>query len=266
MLLAELGALFRRTRVRVLLAVLVAVPFLLAVAVRVSGGPNPGGGPTFLDRVSHNGVFAALAGLVVTVPFFLPLTVAVVAGDAIAGEASLGTLRYLLARPAGRSRLLGTKSAGIVAFCLVAALAVAAGGLIGGAIFFPLGRVVTLSGTTVSLGAGIWRTLLAALVVAGSLLGLGAIGLFLSTLTDAPVGAMAATVGFAVLSAVLESVPEVSFLHPWLFTQGWESFSDLLRVPVQWAGIRHDLLLQLGYVAVFGSAAWARFTTKDVLA
>jgi len=95
---------------------------------------------------------------------------------------------------------------------------------------------------------------------------LAAIGLFLSTLTDAPVGAMAATIGLAVLSAVLESVPEVSWIHPWLFTQGWESFIDLLRVPIRWSGIRHDLLLQLGYVAVFGSAAWARFTTKDVLA
>jgi ABC-2 type transport system permease protein len=192
--------------------------------------------------------------------------VAVVAGDAIAGEASLGTLRYLLARPAGRARLLGSKSVAIAVFCLVAALSVAVGGLIGGALFFPLGRVVTLSGTTISLAGGIWRALLAALVVAGSLLGLGAIGLFLSTLTDVPVGAMAATVGLAVLSAVLEGVPEVSFLHPWLFTQGWESFTDLLRVPIAWGAIRHDLLLQLAYVAVFGSAAWARFTTKDVLA
>ena len=102
MLLAELAGLFRRVRVRILLLVLVAAPFFLALAVRASGGPSGGAGPTFLDRVSHNGVFAALAGLVVTVPFFLPLTVAVVAGDAVAGEASLGTLRYLLARPAGR--------------------------------------------------------------------------------------------------------------------------------------------------------------------
>jgi ABC-2 type transport system permease protein len=85
-------------------------------------------------------------------------------------------------------------------------------------------------------------------------------------MTDAPVAAMAATVGVAVLSAVLASVPEVSSIHPWLFTEGWESFSDLLRVPVRWGAMRRDLLLQVGYVAVFGSAAWARFTTKDVLA
>ncbi len=266
MLFAELYNLFRRTRVRVLLIVLFLIPFLLTVAVRASGGPGAGDGPTFLDRVSHNGVFAALAGLAVTIPFFLPLTVAVVAGDAISGEASVGTLRYLLARPAGRLRLLGVKSVTVGAFCLLAGIVVAAGGLVGGAIFFPVGRVVTLSGTTISLGSGLGRTLLAAVIVGASLLGLAAIGLFISTMTDVPVGAMAGTVGIAVLSAVLDAVPQVSAIHPWLFTHDWQSFPDLLRVPIVWSGIVRDLLLQVGYAVVFGAAAWARFTTKDVLA
>src|SRR5438445_13324380 len=121
MLLAELATLFRRLRVRVLLLVLAAVPAGLAVAVYFSGGPSAGRGPTFLDEVSRNGVFAALAGLTVTIPFFLPLTVSVVAGDAISGEASLGTLRYLLTRPSGRTRLLAIKAATVAVFCLVAA-------------------------------------------------------------------------------------------------------------------------------------------------
>lgn len=266
MLLAELATTFRRTRVRVALGVLVLIPFFLAIAVRVSGGPASGNGPTFLARVSHNGVFTALAALTVTVPFFLPLTVSVVAGDAIAGEASLGTLRYLLTRPAGRVRLLSVKAVTVVAFCLAAGLVVAAGGLVAGAIFFPLGRVTTLSGTTISLGDGIWRTLLAAVIVGASLLGLAAIGLFVSTLTDVPQGAVAATVGFAIVSAVLEAVPEVGWIHPWLFTHYWQAFPDLLRTPVIWTSIVKDLLLQGGYVAVFATAAWARFTTKDVLA
>ncbi|MDQ1394325.1 MAG: type transport system permease protein [Acidimicrobiaceae bacterium] len=263
---AELISQFRRRRVKALLLVLAAVPALLAVLVYLSGGPSNGQGPTFLDEVTRNGVFAALAGLTVTVPFFLPLTVAVVAGDSIAGEASLGTLRYLLVRPAGRSRLLLIKAVTIGAYCLAAALAVAAGGLIAGVILFPVGRVTTLSATTLSLGAGIGRTLLAALVVGASLFGMAAIGLFISTLTDVPVGAMAATVGLAVLSAVLGGVSQVQAIHPWLFTRGWFAFGDLLRDPVQWTAISHDLALQVAYMAVFGAAAWARFTTKDVLA
>ena len=263
---AELATLFRRTRIRALLLVLAGVPMLLALAVRLSGGPSSGEGPTFLDEVSRNGVFAALAGLTVTLPFFLPLTVAIVAGDAVAGEASLGTLRYLLTRPSGRTRLLLVKGGTAVVFCLAAAFAVALGGLLAGVALFPIGDVVTLSGTTVPLAEGMLRTFGAATVVGLSLTGLAAIGLFVSTLTDVPVGAMAATVGFAVLSAVLESVPQVRNIHPWLFTHHWLAFGDLLRTPVRWTDVVKDLRLQLGYVVVFGSLAWARFTTKDVLA
>src|ERR1039458_5355994 len=93
MLRAELATQFRRRRMIALLAVLAAVPAALAVAVYLSGGPQAGNGPTFLDQVTRNGVFASLAGLTITIPFFLPLTVGVVAGDTIAGEASLGTDR-----------------------------------------------------------------------------------------------------------------------------------------------------------------------------
>jgi ABC-2 type transport system permease protein len=246
--------------------VLAAVPTLLAIAVWMSGGPESGRGPTFVDQVSRNGVFAALAGLTVALPFFLPLTVAVVSGDAISGEASLGSLRYLLVRPSGRARLLLVKAATVAVFCLAAAAIVAAAGLLAGVVLFPIGRLVTLSGTTVSLAEGVVRTFAAAGVVGVSLIGLASIGLFISTVTDAPVGAMAATAGLAVLSGVLDSLPQTGALHPWLLTHYWLSFGDVLRTPVVWSSIVKDLLLQAGYIAVFASAAWARFSTKDVLA
>lgn len=266
MLTAELRHLFRRTRTRALLIVMFAIPFLLAVAVKLNGGPSNGDGPTFLSQVTNNGVFAALAGLTVTIPFFLPLTVSVVAGDTISGEASTGTLRYLLTRPSGRGRLLAVKAATTLTYCVAAALAVAIGGLVAGAILFPLGRVISLSGTSLSLADGIGRTLLASVVVGCSLLGLAAIGIFVSTVTDVPVGAMAVTAGIAVLSLILDAVPQVAFLHPWLFSHYQLAFGDLLRTPLVWHDIGRDLLLQAGYVVVFGAAAWARFTTRDVLA
>lgn len=263
---AEIRVLFKRTRVRVLLALLIAVPALLNTAVAVLGGPSAGNGPTFLDRVSHNGVFAALAGLVITIPLLLPLAVAMVAGDSIAGEAGLGTLRYLLVRPAGRSRLLVAKAVSVGLFCVVASLVVVISGLVVGAILFPLGPVTTLSGTTIPMFTGIGRTLLAALIVGASLFGLAAIAMFLSTLTDHALAAMVGAVAITILAAVVEGVPEISVLHPWMFTDRWLAFGDLLRTPVVWGNIAKDLLLQLAYVAVFGAAAWAQFSTKDVLA
>jgi ABC-2 type transport system permease protein len=266
MWLVEARTVFRRARVLALLAVLGAVPVFLAVVVYISGGPAAGEGPSFLDRVAHNGVFTALAGLTVTMPFFIPLSIAVVAGDSIAGEASMGTLRYLLVRPAGRARLLLAKGAVVGAFCLAAAIVVVLVGLVAGAAFFPHGQVVTLSGTTVSFLDGTARSLLAALVVGASMFGLASIGVFVSTLTDVPIAAMAVTIGSVIVCAILDSVSQVSFLHPWLFTNYWTAFADLLRDPVRWHDIWKDLLLQAGYVAVFGAAAWARMTTRDVLA
>ena len=98
------------------------------------------------------------------------------------------------------------------------------------------------------------------------MLGVAAIGLFISTLTDTPVGAMAAVAGLVVLSGSLDAISQVQPIHPWLFTHNWLAFGDLLRTPVRWGGIGKDLLLQAGYIALFASAAWARFTTKDILA
>src|ERR1700738_1205709 len=127
---AELATQFRRRRMIALLAVLFTVPAALALAVFLSGGPQSGNGPTFLDQVTRNGVFASLAGLTVTIPFFLPLTIGVVAGGTGAGGGSRGTFLSLLVRPAGRSRLLLVKAGTAAVFCLVAALTVAVGGLV----------------------------------------------------------------------------------------------------------------------------------------
>jgi ABC-2 type transport system permease protein len=266
MWLVEARMVFGRARVRALLGLLVAVPVFLATAVYLTGGPTHTGGPAFLDQATQNGVFTALASLAVTMPFFIPLSVAVVAGDSIAGEASLGTLRYLLVRPSGRSRLLFVKATVVALFCVVAALVVVLTGIVAGLAFFPHGQVITLSGTTIPFLDGFGRSLLAALVVGASMFGLAAIGMFASTFTDAPIVAMAMTIGAVVVAAILDGVSQVAFLHPWLFTNYWLAFADLLREPMRSAYIWKDLALQGGYAAFFGSAAWARMTTRDVLA
>lgn len=266
MSLVEAATLLRRARSLALLAVLAAIPVLLAVAVYLSGGPAAGRGPAFLDRATHNGIFTALAALGATMPFFIPLAVAIVAGDSIAGEANLGTLRYLLVRPAGRARLLLAKGIVAAAFCLLAALVVVIAGIVAGTAFFPHGQVVTLSGTTISFLDGLWRSVLAGLVVGASMFGLASIGLFVSTVTDTPIAAIAITVASVIISAILDGLSQVAFLHPWLFTNYWLAFANLIRDPVRWHQIWQDLALQAGYVAVFGSAAWARMTTRDVLA
>jgi ABC-2 type transport system permease protein len=265
LLLSEIAVLFRRRRTWALLLALATIPVLIAVAVRVSSAVPPGRGPAFLDRITQNGLFVAFTAMLVSVPLFLPLTVGVVAGDTIAGEANLGTLRYLLVAPAGRVRLLLVKYAGALAFCLAAPLTVALAGAAIGAALFPVGPVTLLSGDVIQPPEAVLRLLLISAYLAVSLAGLSAIGLFLSTLTVVPVGAMAATVVLSVVSQVLDQLPQLEWLHPWLFSHYWLGFGDLLRQPVLWDSFASNALLQAGYVAVFGALAYGRFVTKDVL-
>ncbi len=266
LLVSELRTLFVRRRTWAMLLALAAIPVLIAVAVKLSASPpHPGEGPPFLDRVTQNGLFVGITALAVSIPLFLPLTVGVVAGDTIAGEAGLGTLRYLLIAPAGRVRLLVVKYVGAAVFCLVATLMVALAGAAIGAMIFPVGPVTLLSGNTITVGESVVRALIVALYITVSLLGLSAIGLFISTLTEIPVGAMAATAVLAVVSQVLDSLPQLEWLHPWLFSHYWLDFGDLLREPIVWNSFQQNLLLQAGYAVVFGALAYGRFVTKDVL-
>ncbi|MER6597508.1 ABC transporter permease [Streptomyces parvus] len=275
LLRSEITTLLRRHRTYALLAVLAAVPVLIGIAVRIEtgggggggeGGPDGGAGPAFLAQVTNNGFFLVFAALAATLPVFLPMAVGVVAGDAIAGEANSGTLRYLLVAPAGRTRLLLVKYASVLVFCLVATLVVAVSALAVGALLFPVGDVTTISGTRIGFGEGLVRAALTALVVAVSLAGFAAIGLFVSTLTGSGIGAMAATVGLLITVQILDSIPQLSGVHPYLFAHYWMSFADVLREPVYWDDLSKNFQLQGLYVAVFGSAAWARFTAKDITA
>jgi ABC-2 type transport system permease protein len=258
---SEITVLFRRRRTWAMLAALAAVPILIAVAVRLSSdgesGESGGGGPAFLDSITQNGFFVAITALTVAIPLFLPLTIAVVAGDTIAGEASLGTLRYLLVAPAGRVRLLVVK--------YVATLVVVFAGVLIGAALFPVGPVTLLSGDVIGIGGYLGRCLLLAAYATLSLLGLSAIGLFISTLTTVPVGAMAATSVLAVVSQILGQLPQLEWLHPWLFTDLWLGFGGLLTAPLSLTTLTDNAVLQLGYLVVFGALAYGRFSTKDVL-
>ncbi|MGX1560200.1 ABC transporter permease [Streptomyces sp. NPDC055506] len=272
LLRSELTTTFRRWRTLALLAVLAGVPVLVGIAVKIetgdgsSPGGGGGGGPAFISQITNNGLFLVFTALAATLPFFLPMAIGVVAGDAIAGESNSGTLRYLLVAPAGRSRLLLTKYATVVIFCLAATLVVAVSALTVGALLFPLGDLTTISGTQISFAEGLGRALLIALAVAASLIGVAALGLFVSTLTGSGIAAMATTVGLLITVQILDQIPQLHALQPYFFSHYWLSFADLMREPVYWDDLAKNLGLQALYAAVFGSAAWARFTTKDITA
>ncbi len=264
---SELWLIFGRRRNWAGLAVLAAVPILIAVAVKLSEPGRGGGGgegPDFFASITENGLFVALSALAIELPLFLPIAVAAISADTIAGEANLGTLRYLLAVPVQRTRMLAVKYMAVVIFGVAATLLVAAVGVLVGLALFGGGPVTLLSGSQVSFGEGILRILAICGYLAAGLAALGAIGMFVSTLTEQPIGATIAIVMLAVASFILDSIPQIEWIHPYLLTHWWMAFGDLLRDPVAVDGIRQGLISAAAYAVIFWTAAWARFAGRDV--
>jgi ABC-2 type transport system permease protein len=264
---SELRLVFLRKRNLLLLGVTAVFPLVIGIALRLAA-PRPqggnGAGVAFFNQLAGNGVFLSFIALSTLLILVLPVVVAVVAGDSVAGEAGYGTLRYLLAVPAGRTRLLAVKFGVIVTFGLAATFIVSAVALITGAALFPVGPVTLLSGVSVSLADGLVRLLFVTLYVAAAMAALGAIGLAISTLTEHAIGEIAAVMILVVASEVVDQVPQLAAAGPYLPTHWWLSFDSLLRAPIDTSTLLRGLLSFAVYALLFGSFAWARFTSADV--
>jgi len=264
-IVVELVKLYRRPRTWLSLALLVALPTVVAGFLAASGvAPRPGTGPAFLAAVLENGALFPAAALAIVLPLFLPLAVAVVAGDSVAGEAQAGTLRYLLIRPVGRTRLLVAKLLSVMAFTATAVTLVAVSAYVVGTQLFGSAPLTSTSGTSLTTTEASLRTVLAVAYVGWSMLGVAAVALFLSTTTDSPLGAALGAVALLVGSTVLVGLEAASSVRPYLPTRYWLAFVDLFRDPVLTRDLVRGVLLQGAYIVVFLGAAWAHFTTKDV--
>jgi ABC-2 type transport system permease protein len=272
MIAIELRKLFRRPRTWLTIALLDLLPTVVAILIAVTHvGPRPGQGPAFLSAVLSNGSLFAVAALAIVLPLFLPVAVAVIAGDSVAGEAQSGMLRYLLIRPVGRTRLLAAKLVATFVFVAVAVVIVAATGYIVGRLFLGHGSqaslsaaVTSVSGSSLTPGQIVWRTIITIGYVAFSMLGVAAMALFLSTLTDSPLSASIGALAFLIGSSLLLTLDAARAILPYLPTRYWLSFIDLFRDPILWRNVERGVALQAVYVVVLLGAAWANFATKDI--
>jgi len=300
----ELVKLLRRPRTWISVVLTCALPFVVAVFVAVPHlTPPPGQGSAFLSAVLQDGALYPAAALALVLPVFLPVAVAVVAGDSIAGEAATGTLRYLLVRPVGRTRLLVAKLVSVTAYVLLVVLAVTftayatgvfllgpsqaaavgqappggaagPGGLAGTGVAGQAptagqaagGAVTSLSGAPLSLLQLTERIAGAIAFITVSMLGVAAIALFLSTITDSALGSAMGALAALVASEVLVTLNAATVVQPYLPTRYWLAWIDFFRQPIFWRDIQRGFGIQAIYVVVFLGAAWANFSTKDITA
>jgi len=267
MILVELSKMLRRPRTWATVLLLCALPTLVAIFVAARNiGPRPGEGPAFLSAVLNNGTLYPAAALAIILPIFLPVAVALMAGESIAGEATAGTLRYLLIRPVGRTRLLVAKLVSVVVFVLGSVVIVALVSLLVGVSLLggQRGSVVSVSGVDLTPTQVVGRMVLTVGYIGVSMIGVAAIALFLSTCTDSTPGAALGALAGLVTSQVLVTLEAASPVGPYLPTRYWLAWIDLFRDPILWRQVERGFALQLVYGAVFLGLTWANFSSKDI--
>lgn len=259
---AELRWVLRRPRTLVMLGLFALVPLLISIGVAVSDD-GPGGG--LIGAVAGNGLMLPVVAITVSLALLLPLAVAMVAADAIAGEAAQGTLRGLLIAPVGRLRLVGMKAFGVLVVATLAVLTLAVVGVLAGVVVVGRaeGELVTLSGTTVELGDALGRVGLVVIWTIGQLAAVGAVALAVSAITEHPSIVVASVLGGLIVFGVLSAIPALGWLQPYLLTSGWTAGVDVLRDPIPPDGMVVSTLRALCYLAVGAGLTVYRMLRRD---
>lgn len=259
----ELGRQLRRKRTALTLGFLVALPFLLWLAFELGGDDGDSGGATLIDLATSSALNFVVFTMFSSVGFLLVVVVALFFGDTVASDASWSTLRYLLAAPVPRGRLLRQKAAVaalLSGFALVLLPTVA---LAVGVVAYGATDLVSPTGQSLDFVPALSRLALAPGYLALHFGWVAGLALLLSVSTDAPLGAVGGAVMVSILSQILETIDALGGLRDFLPTRFSSAWSDLLAAPVDWTDLATGAFSGLAYATVFGLAAWRRFATKD---
>jgi ABC-type transport system involved in multi-copper enzyme maturation permease subunit len=256
---------FRRRRTLVAFAILLVLPWVLVAAFKLGGDPGPDGVPSLVDTATASALNFALFALFVSTGFLLVVAVALFCGDTVASEAGWSSLRYLLAAPVPRARLLRQKLIVALSYAVVAVVSLPLMALVAGTAGFGWGDVELPTGGTVPVSTALGRmaiiigySLVAQLVVA-------ALAFLLSVTTDSPLGAVGGAVGLVIVSNILDAVTALGSWRDFLPTHWMYSWMDALQPEVQWAGMAKGAAISVSYAAVLFALAFRRFRTRDIV-
>ena len=258
----------KRGRTWGLTAALVAVPLFIAFANRVQSGRRHRIEDNLFELGTRNSGNFAILILLVMSNFFLVVVVAALAGESVSGEATWGTLRYLLVRPVRRPKLILAKLLVAAVLALAATYLILVVSLVVGAILFGWGDVFTLGPfhlpELISAGDATWRLVIAAGYVTVCMFTVVGIGMFLSTLTDSTAAAVVGTIVVIVTCSVLLNVPSLQGLRPVIPTNYWDRWQGLFTSGD--AGEMYKGLIETAvWTTLFSVAALVRFQRKDIL-
>ncbi|RSS78834.1 ABC transporter permease [Streptomyces sp. WAC06614] len=260
---------WRRRRTLVMGGVLAALPFVMIIAFAVGGGgddgPNDSGRVSMIDAATASGANFAVTCLFVSAGFLLVVPVALFCGDTVASEASWSSLRYLLASPVPRGRLLWSKLVVALAFSLAAIVLLPAVALAAGSVAYGWGPLKLPAGGVLAAGDAVPRLLLAVAFVFVSQLVTAGLAFWLSTRTDAPLGAVGGAVGLTIVGNVLDAVTALGHWREFLPAHWQFAWVDLLQPTIEWGGMTKGAAVSVSYALVLWALAFRGFARKDIV-
>ncbi|MGQ0575640.1 MAG: ABC transporter permease [Pseudonocardia sp.] len=260
----ELVRQLRRRRTQVAFGLTALLPVLLWVAFELADDGPPTSSLNLVDLAKGSAANFAVFALFASAGFLLVVVVALFFGDTVASEASWSSLRYLLAAPIPRARLLRQKAivAGVLSLATILLLPVVS--LLVGALAYGTGNLVSPTGESLTFATAAGRVLLGALYIAVHLAWVAALAMLLSVSTDAPLGAVGGAVMVSIVSQILDQITALEDLRDYLPTHYANEWANLLAQQVDWGDMTRGVLSAVLYAAVFGALAVWRFARKDV--
>jgi len=264
----ELIRQIRRKRTLVAYLFIVALPLLVAGAVKFGPSSNSdrlgGGGLDLVGLATHSAANFTATMFYFATGFVLVTVVAIFCGDTVASEASWSTLRYLLASPVPRARLLRQKIAVSLVLSLGAIVLLPLASYLIGGITFGFGGLQTPLGTTFNTSDGIVRLVIMTAFLALSLLFVAGVAFIMSVSTDAPLGAVGAAVGLVIVSNILNAISALGSLRQWLPTHYAYAWLDALANNIDWSGMIRGSSYSLIAFALCLAGAVVKFGRKDI--
>jgi ABC-2 type transport system permease protein len=265
-LAVELRRQFARRRTLGVVALMVALPLLLIAALQLGAGEGPEANTriNLVDVATASGLNFTLFVLFATTGFFLVVVYALFFGDTVASEAQWGALRYTLATPVPRMRLLRQKWLAALVLSVGALLVLTAVSVLAGSLAFGFGPIETPVGVTLSQGEGFVRLAGMLGYLAVHLLVVGTLAFWFSTITDAPLAAVGGAVFTMFVFAILDQVEQLGSLRDWFPTAGEFAWTDLLQTPISDGDLFRGVIQSLVYAAVFTALGFRHFARRDV--
>ncbi|WP_084037288.1 ABC transporter permease [Haloechinothrix halophila] len=260
----ELRRQFRRRRTHLVLGLAVTVPLLLVLAFELGSDDPDRRSGGFIDLATVSAPNFVVVTLLVSGSFLLPMVVALFFGDTVASEASWSSLKYLLAIPVPRLRLLRQKALVAGALSVLSLTVLPGVALVAGVIWYGADAAISPTGESAPFGVSLVNLLLAVIYIVVQLSWVAGVAMFLSVSTDAPLGAVGGAVLATIISLMLDQITALEDLRVVLPTHHARAWTDLLGNDVDWSAMADGAFTSLCYATLFGILAARAFARKDV--